>query len=142
MLVIPAIDLKDGKCVRLRQGLMDDSTVYGDDPVSMAQRWVDAGARRLHLVDLNGAFAGTPVNGAAVTAIAKKFPKLPIQIGGGIRSIEIIEQYLNAGVSYVIIGTKAVKEPQFIAEVCKKFPEPHHCRYRREKWFGCNRWLG
>lgn len=122
MLVIPAIDLKDGKCVRLRQGLMDDSTVYGDDPVSMAQRWVDAGARRLHLVDLNGAFAGTPVNGDAVTAIAKKFPKLPIQIGGGIRSIEIIEQYLNAGVSYVIIGTKAVKEPQFIAEVCKKFP--------------------
>jgi phosphoribosylformimino-5-aminoimidazole carboxamide ribotide isomerase len=122
MLVIPAIDLKDGKCVRLRQGLMDDSTVYGDDPVSMAQRWVDAGARRLHLVDLNGAFAGTPVNGEAVTAIAKTFPKLPIQIGGGIRSIEIIEQYLNAGVSYVIIGTKAVKEPQFIAEVCKKFP--------------------
>ena len=122
MLVIPAIDLKDGKCVRLRQGLMDDSTVYGDDPVSMAQRWVDAGARRLHLVDLNGAFAGTPINGEAVTAIAKKFPKLPIQIGGGIRSIEIIEQYLNAGVSYVIIGTKAVKEPQFIAEVCKKFP--------------------
>lgn len=122
MLVIPAIDLKDGKCVRLRQGLMDDSTVYGDDPVSMAQRWVDAGARRLHLVDLNGAFAGTPVNGDAVTAIAKQFPKLPIQIGGGIRSIEIIEQYLNAGVSYVIIGTKAVKEPQFIAEVCKKFP--------------------
>lgn len=122
MLVIPAIDLKDGKCVRLRQGLMDDSTVYGDDPVSIAQRWVDAGARRLHLVDLNGAFAGTPVNGDAVTAIAKKFPKLPIQIGGGIRSIEIIEQYLNAGVSYVIIGTKAVKEPQFIAEVCKKFP--------------------
>lgn len=122
MLVIPAIDLKDGKCVRLRQGLMDDSTVYGDDPVSMAQRWVDAGARRLHLVDLNGAFAGTPINGEAVTAIAKKFPKLPIQIGGGIRNIEIIEQYLNAGVSYVIIGTKAVKEPQFIAEVCKKFP--------------------
>ncbi len=122
MLVIPAIDLKDGKCVRLRQGLMDDSTVYGDDPVSMAQRWVDAGARRLHLVDLNGAFAGTPVNGEAVTAIAKQFPKLPIQIGGGIRSIETIEHYLSAGVSYVIIGTKAVKEPQFIAEVCKKFP--------------------
>lgn len=122
MLVIPAIDLKDGKCVRLRQGLMDDSTVYGDDPVSMAQRWVDAGARRLHLVDLNGAFAGTPVNGDAVTAIAKRFPKLPIQIGGGIRSIETIEHYLSAGVSYVIIGTKAVKEPQFINEVCKKFP--------------------
>ncbi|HEY3697886.1 MAG TPA: 1-(5-phosphoribosyl)-5-[(5-phosphoribosylamino)methylideneamino]imidazole-4-carboxamide isomerase [Spongiibacteraceae bacterium] len=122
MLIIPAIDLKDGKCVRLRQGLMDDSTVYGDDPVSMAQRWVDAGARRLHLVDLNGAFAGTPVNGEAVIAIAKKFPQLPIQIGGGIRSIDIIEQYLNAGVSYVIIGTKAVKEPEFIGTVCRKFP--------------------
>lgn len=122
MLIIPAIDLKDGKCVRLRQGLMDDSTVYGDDPVSMAQRWVDAGARRLHLVDLNGAFAGTPVNGEAVTAIAKKFPQLPIQIGGGIRSIDIIEQYLDAGVSYVIIGTKAVKEPEFIGIVCRKFP--------------------
>jgi phosphoribosylformimino-5-aminoimidazole carboxamide ribotide isomerase len=122
MLVIPAIDLKDGSCVRLRQGLMDDSTVYGDDPVSMAQRWVDAGARRLHLVDLNGAFAGTPVNGAAVTAIAKKFPQLPIQIGGGIRSIDTIEHYLNAGVSYLIIGTKAVKEPEFIAEACRKFP--------------------
>jgi len=123
MLIIPAIDLKDGKCVRLRQGLMDDSTVYGDDPVSMAQRWVDAGARRLHLVDLNGAFAGTPINGAAVTAIAKKFPQLPIQIGGGIRSVEIIEHYLNAGVTYVIIGTKAVKEPAFIGEVCKLFPD-------------------
>ena len=122
MLIIPAIDLKDGKCVRLRQGLMDDSTVYGDDPVSMAQRWVDAGARRLHLVDLNGAFAGTPINGAAVTAIAKKFPQLPIQIGGGIRNVEIIEHYLNAGVIYVIIGTKAVKEPAFIGEVCKLFP--------------------
>jgi phosphoribosylformimino-5-aminoimidazole carboxamide ribotide isomerase len=122
MLIIPAIDLKDGKCVRLRQGLMDNSTVYGDDPVSMAQRWVDAGARRLHLVDLNGAFAGTPINGAAVTAIAKKFPQLPIQIGGGIRSVEIIEHYLNAGVTYVIIGTKAVKEPAFIGEVCKLFP--------------------
>lgn len=122
MLIIPAIDLKDGKCVRLRQGLMDDSTVYGDDPVSMAQRWVDAGARRLHLVDLNGAFAGTPVNGAAVTAIARRFPQLPIQIGGGIRSAATIEQYLQAGVSYVIIGTKAVKEPAFIGEICKAFP--------------------
>jgi phosphoribosylformimino-5-aminoimidazole carboxamide ribotide isomerase len=122
MLIIPAIDLKDGKCVRLRQGLMDDSTVYGDDPLSMAQRWVDAGARRLHLVDLNGAFAGTPVNGAAVTAIAKRFPQLPIQIGGGIRSAETIEHYLQAGVSYVIIGTKAVKEPAFVGEVCRLFP--------------------
>ena len=122
MLVIPAIDLKDGQCVRLRQGRMDDSTVFGDSPVDMAQRWVDAGCRRLHLVDLNGAFAGEPVNGEAVTAIAQKFPELPIQIGGGIRTLETIEHYVKAGVSYVIIGTKAVKEPAFVAEACKAFP--------------------
>ena len=122
MLVIPAIDLKDGECVRLRQGRMDDSTVFGDDPVSMAKRWVDAGCRRLHLVDLNGAFAGTPVNGEAVTAIAQAFPQLPIQIGGGIRTLETIEHYVKAGVSYVIIGIKAVKEPAFVKEACAAFP--------------------
>jgi phosphoribosylformimino-5-aminoimidazole carboxamide ribotide isomerase len=122
MLVIPAIDLKDGQCVRLRQGRMDDSTVFGDDPVSMAGRWVEAGCRRLHLVDLNGAFAGEPVNGDAVTAIARAFPGLPIQIGGGIRSLETIEAYVKAGVSYVIIGTRAVKEPAFVKEACAAFP--------------------
>ena len=122
MLLIPAIDLKDGKCVRLRQGRMDDSTVFGDDPVNMATRWVEAGARRLHLVDLNGAFAGEPVNGEIVQAIARKYPDLPIQIGGGIRSAETIEAYLKAGVQWVIIGTKAVKEPEFVTEMCKKFP--------------------
>jgi phosphoribosylformimino-5-aminoimidazole carboxamide ribotide isomerase len=122
MLIIPAIDLKDGSCVRLRQGLMDDSTVYGDDPVTMAKRWVDAGARRLHLVDLNGAFDGEPVNGEIVTAIAKAYPELPIQIGGGIRSMETIEHYLKAGVNYVIIGTKAVKEPEFVTDICREFP--------------------
>lgn len=122
MLIIPAIDLKDGKCVRLRQGRMDDSTQYGDDPVDMATRWVEAGARRLHLVDLNGAFAGEPVNGEIVQAIARKYPDLPIQIGGGIRSAETIEAYLKAGVQWVIIGTKAVKEPDFVTEMCKRFP--------------------
>lgn len=122
MLIIPAIDLKDGACVRLRQGVMDDSTVYGDDPVEMAKRWVDAGTRRLHLVDLNGAFDGKPVNGAAVTAIAKAYPDLPIQIGGGIRNLKTIEQYIDAGVNYLIIGTKAVKEPEFVSEACKAFP--------------------
>jgi len=122
MLIIPAIDLKDGKCVRLRQGLMDDSTVYGDDPVQMAKRWVDAGARRLHLVDLNGAFEGKPINGEVVKEIARAYPALPIQIGGGIRNIEIIEHYLEAGVSSLIIGTKAVKEPEFVTQVCKLFP--------------------
>ena len=123
MLIIPAIDLKDGQCVRLRQGLMDDSTVFSDDPVAMATRWVDAGCRRLHLVDLNGAFAGEPVNGEVVTAIAAAYPDLPIQIGGGIRSLETIEHYVQAGVSYVIIGTKAVKEPEFVAEACAAFPD-------------------
>ncbi|WP_251977498.1 1-(5-phosphoribosyl)-5-[(5-phosphoribosylamino)methylideneamino]imidazole-4-carboxamide isomerase [Salinicola avicenniae] len=122
MLVIPAIDLKDGQCVRLKQGRMDDATSYGDDPVAMAARWVEAGARRLHLVDLNGAFEGKPVNGEAVTAIARAYPDLPIQIGGGIRSAETIEHYLAAGVSYVIIGTKAVKEPDFVGEMCRRFP--------------------
>jgi phosphoribosylformimino-5-aminoimidazole carboxamide ribotide isomerase len=122
MLMIPAIDLKDGQCVRLRQGEMGDATVYGSDPVEMAARWVEQGARRLHLVDLNGAFDGKPVNGDAVMAIAKAYPDLPIQIGGGIRSLDTIEQYLDAGVNYVIIGTKAVKEPAFVTEACKAFP--------------------
>lgn len=122
MLIIPAIDLKAGQCVRLRQGLMDQSTVFSDDPVAMAQQWVDKGARRLHLVDLDGAFEGKPVNGEVVTAIARRFPDLPIQIGGGIRSIETIEHYLEAGVNYVIIGTKAVNEPDFVTDVCKRFP--------------------
>ncbi|MEH6515721.1 MAG: 1-(5-phosphoribosyl)-5-[(5-phosphoribosylamino)methylideneamino]imidazole-4-carboxamide isomerase [Halioglobus sp.] len=122
MLIIPAIDLKDGQCVRLRQGLMDDSTVFSDDPVAVAKRWVDAGCRRLHLVDLNGAFAGEPVNGDVVTAIARAYPDLPVQIGGGIRSLETIEHYVRAGVDFVIIGTKAVKEPAFVAEACKAFP--------------------
>jgi len=122
VLIIPAIDLKDGQCVRLRQGLMEDSTVFSDDPVAMAKRWVDAGCRRLHLVDLNGAFAGAPVNGEVVTAIARAWPGLPIQIGGGIRSLDTIEHYVRSGVSYVIIGTKAVKEPAFVAEACAAFP--------------------
>ncbi len=122
MLIIPAIDLKDGECVRLRQGRMDDSTVFSDDPVTVAGRWVDAGARRLHLVDLNGAFAGTPVNGDVVKAIAQRYPDLPIQIGGGIRTAETIEAYLKAGVEYVIIGTKAVEDPDFVTDMCKRFP--------------------
>ncbi|MEP5763904.1 MAG: 1-(5-phosphoribosyl)-5-[(5-phosphoribosylamino)methylideneamino]imidazole-4-carboxamide isomerase [Halieaceae bacterium] len=122
MLVIPAIDLKDGACVRLRQGLMEDSTVFSDDPLATARRWVEAGARRLHLVDLNGAFAGEPVNGEAVERIAGEYPQLPIQIGGGIRSLETIEHYVRSGVSFVILGTKAVKEPAFVAEACAAFP--------------------
>ncbi len=121
MLIIPAIDLKDGQCVRLRQGRMDDSTVFSDDPLAMAKHWVEQGARRLHLVDLNGAFDGKPVNGEVVTAIAKAYPDLPIQIGGGIRSFATIEAYLAAGVNFLIIGTKAVKDPAFVTDACKQF---------------------
>ena len=121
MLIIPAIDLKDGKCVRLKQGRMEDDTVFSDDPVATAQHWVNEGARRLHLVDLNGAFAGTPIHKPVVEAIARAQPELPIQIGGGIRSLETIEHYLDAGVSFVIIGTKAVQDPAFVEEACKQF---------------------
>lgn len=122
MLVIPAIDLKDGQCVRLKQGRMEDSTVFSDDPVSMAGIWLAKGARRLHIVDLNGAFAGTPVNAEIITKIAAAYPQLPIQIGGGIRNMENVEFYIDAGVSYVIIGTQAVKRPEFVAEACAAYP--------------------
>ena len=122
MLVIPAIDLKDGKCVRLRQGRMEDETVFGDDPVEVAQRWVDAGARRLHMVDLNGAFAGKPVNAGAIRAVAEAFPDLPIQVGGGIRDEDTVAAYLEAGVQYTIIGTRAVSAPHFINDLCLEFP--------------------
>lgn len=122
MLIIPAIDLKDGQCVRLRQGRMEDVTVFSDDPVQMAGKWVSKGARRLHIVDLNGAFAGTPVNGAIVKAIARAYPSLPIQIGGGIRDLDSVQFYIDAGVSYVIIGTQAVKQPEFVKAACAAFP--------------------
>ncbi len=122
MLLIPAIDLKDGQCVRLRQGRMDDDTVFSDNPVEMATRWIEAGGRRLHLVDLNGAFAGEPVNGEVIRAIAAAHPGVPIQVGGGIRDEATIEAYLKAGVSYCIIGTQAVKEPEFVARACAAFP--------------------
>ena len=122
MLLIPAIDLKDGKCGRLRQGRMDDETVFADDPLDMAQRWVDAGAQRLHLVDLNGAFAGQPVNTQVIRRIADAFPDVPIQVGGGIRDEDTVQLYLDAGVQYVIIGTKAVSAPHFINDLCLEFP--------------------
>ncbi len=122
MILIPAIDLKDGQCVRLRQGRMEDDTVFSDNPVEMAGRWYDAGARRLHLVDLNGAFEGKPVNGEIIQEITKTWPDLPVEIGGGIRTIETVEAYLEAGVAYVIIGTKAVEDPDFVTELCKQFP--------------------
>lgn len=122
MLLIPAIDLKEGKCVRLRQGRMDDNTVFSDDPVAVAGRWVKAGAKRLHLVDLDGAFAGKPRNAEVIHAIAEAYPEIPLQVGGGIRDVDTIEGYLNAGVSYAIIGTQAVREPHFVSEAALEFP--------------------
>ena len=122
MLLIPAIDLKDGKCVRLKQGDMNDSTTFGEDPAAMARRWVDAGARRLHLVDLNGAFAGKPVNEAAIKAIlAEVGDEIPVQLGGGIRDLDTIERYLDDGLSFIIIGTAAVKSPGFLKDACTAF---------------------
>jgi len=122
MILIPAIDLKQGQCVRLRQGNMDDSTVFSDDPVSMAGKWADQGAKRLHLVDLDGAFEGEPVNADVIESITEAYPDLPIQIGGGIRNIDTVEAYLAAGVEYVIIGTQAVRNPEFVTELCSEFP--------------------
>src|SRR5438105_149208 len=122
MLLIPAIDLKDGKCVRLKQGDMNNSTAFGDDPAAVARRWVEAGARRLHLVDLNGAFAGRPVNEPAIKAIlAEVGDEIPVQLGGGIRDLDTIERYLDDGLSFIIIGTAAVKSPGFLKDACSAF---------------------
>ena len=123
MLIIPAIDLKDGHCVRLKQGAMEDATVFSEDPAAMARHWLDQGCKRLHLVDLNGAFAGKPVNESAIKSIVTEVGSdIPIQLGGGIRDLETIERYLDDGVSYVIIGTAAVKNPGFLHEACYAFP--------------------
>eukprot|EP01035_Chromulina_nebulosa_P029538 gene29538-39156_t len=122
MLLIPAIDLKDGHCVRLKQGDMDQSTVFSEDPAAMARKWVEAGARRLHLVDLNGAFAGKPQNHAAIKAILKEVgDDIPVQLGGGIRDLDTIERYIDDGLRYVIIGTAAVKNPGFLKDACSAF---------------------
>ncbi|MEO5796971.1 MAG: 1-(5-phosphoribosyl)-5-[(5-phosphoribosylamino)methylideneamino]imidazole-4-carboxamide isomerase [Rhodoferax sp.] len=122
MLLIPAIDLKDGHCVRLKQGDMDQSTTFGEDPAAMARSWVDKGARRLHLVDLNGAFAGKPKNEMAIRKILKEVGgEIDVQLGGGIRDLDTIERYLDAGLRYVIIGTAAVKNPGFLQDACTAF---------------------
>lgn len=123
MLIIPAIDLKDGRCVRLQQGDMDTATVFSDDPVAMARTWAAEGARRLHIVDLNGAVAGKPKNEKVIREmIAAVGDTLPIQLGGGIRDLDTIESYIDAGVAYVIIGTAAVKNPGFLHDACYAFP--------------------
>ena len=131
MLLIPAIDLKDGHCVRLKQGDMDQATVFSEDPGEMALHWLQQGARRLHLVDLNGAFAGKPKNEIAIRSIIKAVQKfaedndideIPVQLGGGIRDLDTIDRYLNNGLSYIIIGTAAVKSPGFLHDACSAFP--------------------
>lgn len=122
MELIPAIDLKEGKCVRLRQGKMDDTTVFGEDPLAIAEQWVAAGATRLHLVDLDGAFAGSPKNHQVIRSICHSYPEIDVQVGGGIRSAETVESYLNDGVRFTIIGTRAVTEPHFINDLCLGYP--------------------
>ena len=122
MLIIPAIDLKEGKCVRLRQGRMEEHTVFSDNPLEMVKRWVDAGAQRLHVIDLDGAMAGNPRNSDVIHSIAEQYPDLTIQVGGGIRDEDTVQEYLDAGVNYVIIGTKAVSEPHFVNDLCLSFP--------------------
>ncbi len=123
MLLIPAIDLKDGRCVRLKQGDMAAETVFSDDPGAVARHWVEQGARRIHLVDLNGAVAGRPRNEPAIRAIVDTVGgNVPVQLGGGIRDLDTIERYLDDGISYVIIGTAAVKNPGFLHDACSAFP--------------------
>ena len=122
MILIPAIDLKEGKCVRLRQGRMDDATVFSDDPVAMAAHWRDQGARRLHVVDLDGAFAGKPKNRDLVERMVEAMDNVPVQVGGGIRSMEIVDAYLGAGVDGVIVGTKAIDDPGFLSTAANAYP--------------------
>ena len=122
MLLIPAIDIKNGKCVRLRQGNMVDETVYNHDPVAMAAKWVEIGAKRLHIIDLDGAVSGRPVNADIIHDIAEEHPDIEIQAGGGIRDEDTIQTYLDVGVNYVIIGTRAVTTPHFVSDICLEFP--------------------
>ena len=122
MIIIPAIDLKDGQCVRLRKGIMEDTTVFSNNPTEMASKWVAEGARRLHLVDLNGAFEGKHINADCVNEITRSFPNLPVQIGGGIRDLQTANAYIEAGISYLIIGTMAVTNPDFVEKLCDEFP--------------------
>ena len=123
MILIPAIDLKGGHCVRLRQGVMEDATVFSENPLQMAQHWYNQGAERLHLVDLDGAFEGRPENESIINKIAEGIGKnIPVQVGGGIRDIPTVERYLDRGVTFVVIGTAAVKNPAFLKEACRAFP--------------------
>lgn len=123
MKIIPAIDIQNGNCVRLKQGDFTKETIFHSSPVDMAQKWVDEGAERLHIVDLDGARLGSPINMAVISKICDKFPSIPVQIGGGIRDLETAEKYLSAGASFIIVGTKAVEDPNFVKILCSKFPK-------------------
>lgn len=122
MIVIPAIDIQGGQCVQLKQGAKGSASVYGDDPAAMAQRWIDAGAERLHVVDLDGAFAGEPVNGALIEAISQVAGDVPVQVGGGLRTLEAIEGCLERGASQAIVGTRAIDKPSFLEAAAHRFP--------------------
>ena len=122
MLLIPAIDLKNGKCVRLRQGVKEKETIFSDNPLAVAERWISQQAKRLHIIDLDGAFEGKPRNMEVVEQIAKAFPDVPIQVGGGIRDEDTVQAYLNCGAQYVIIGTRAASQPHIIKDLCLEFP--------------------
>jgi len=121
MLLIPAIDIKSGRCVRLRQGDFSDETVFSDDPIIVAERWIKQGAKRLHIVDLDGALNGQPTNAKIINQIVNQFPETPVQVGGGIRDDATVEAYLDVGVQFVIIGTRAVNEPHFVSDLCAEF---------------------
>ena len=123
MILIPAIDIQGGRCVQLRQGVKQSASVYGDDPVGMAERWTGLGARRIHVVDLDGAFAGRRINAELVRGISAAAGEVPVQAGGGIRDLEEIENYLAAGVSQVIVGTRAIEDPAFLEAAATRFPE-------------------
>jgi len=123
MLIIPAIYLQEGKCVCLKQGQMDDSSVVSSDPIDTAGRWFDLGVRRLQIVDVDGARAGFPVNSESILQIAQRFPNLPLQVGGGLRHLDSVERYLKAGVNDVILATSAIKEPELLVEACEAFPD-------------------
>lgn len=141
MTIIPAVDIKGGRCVRLFQGRFDAETVYGDDPAAMARRWAEEGARRLHVVDLDGALDGRPSNEAAITAILRSVD-LPIQIGGGLREISTIESYLDAGADRVVLGTRAALDAEFLREVCGYFPGKIVVAIdAREGWVAVKGWL-
>ncbi|OGP67437.1 MAG: 1-(5-phosphoribosyl)-5-[(5-phosphoribosylamino)methylideneamino]imidazole-4-carboxamide isomerase [Deltaproteobacteria bacterium RBG_13_53_10] len=121
MMVIPAVDLKEGRCVRLSQGRMDQESVYSEDPLQMARHWESKGAERLHVVDLNGAFSGIPYHRSLIEEIARSV-RIPVEVGGGIRNLETIEHYLSCGVGWVILGTTAIRNRRLTEEACHRFP--------------------